>query len=98
MERVYAVGDAVSFPGPKMGHLAVEQGEVAAANVAAEVEGRTPEARYCHDLMLVIEEGGKDSIYLHQDLWEDGEPSVRQGHFWGWAKRVHERYWQRQHS
>lgn len=98
MERVYAVGDAVSFPGPKLGHLAVVQGEVAAANVAAEVEGRTPEARYRHELMLVIEEGGKDSLFLRQDLWEGGETSVRQGHFWDWAKRVQEKYWQRRHS
>jgi hypothetical protein len=49
-------------------------------------------------MMLVIDEGGRDSIYLHKGLWENGEGSVRQGRFWGWAKRVQERYWQSQHS
>jgi NADH dehydrogenase FAD-containing subunit len=41
-ERIYAVGDCVSFEGPKMGHMAVRQGEVAATNLAAEIEGREP--------------------------------------------------------
>ena len=36
-ERIYAVGDCVSFSGPKMGHMAVRQAEVAAANLAAEI-------------------------------------------------------------
>jgi NADH dehydrogenase FAD-containing subunit len=97
-ERMYAVGDAVSFLGPKMGHMAVRQGEVAAINLAAEIEGRVPEAQYQHELMLVIDAGGKDSIYLHQELWEEQEPSVKQSRFWHWAKRVQEKFWQEQHS
>ncbi len=47
-DRMYAAGDSVNFPGPKMGHMAVLQGEVAAANLAAEIEGREPEASYDH--------------------------------------------------
>ena len=39
-ERIYAAGDCVSFPGPKLGHMAVRQGEVAAANIRAEKIGR----------------------------------------------------------
>jgi len=97
-DRMYAAGDAVNFPGPKMGHMAVLQGEVAAANVAAGIEGRELAAEYNHELMLVIDEGGKDSIYLHKKLWEGGEPDVRQGRFWGWAKRSHAGYWPRLHA
>jgi sulfide:quinone oxidoreductase len=97
-ERMYAAGDAVSFEGPKMGHMAVRQGEVAAANVAAEIEGRAPESVYDHEMMLVIDEGGRDSIYLHKKMWTDEPISVRQGRFWSWAKRVHENYWQQRHS
>jgi sulfide:quinone oxidoreductase len=94
----YAVGDCVSFGGPKMGHMAVRQGEVAAANIAAEIEGRLPQAEYEHEMKLVIDEGGLDSIFVQQGLWTDEAASVKQGRFWGWAKRVHEKYWQHQHG
>ena len=97
-ERMYAVGDAVYFSGPKMGHMAVRQAEVAAANLADELEGRAPSVKYNHEITLVVDEGGKDSAYLHKGLWDDGGKTVRHGRFWGWAKRVHEKYWQAQHS
>ncbi|HEY6400360.1 MAG TPA: FAD-dependent oxidoreductase [Blastocatellia bacterium] len=90
-ERMYAAGDSVNFSGPKMGHMAVLQGEVAAANLAAEIEGREPEASYDHELMFVIDEGGGDSIY-------HGGAGMRQGRFWSWAKRAHARYWARLHD
>ncbi|MBD0372576.1 MAG: FAD-dependent oxidoreductase [Pyrinomonadaceae bacterium] len=93
-DRMYAVGDCVNFDGPKMGHMAVHQAEVAARNLAAEIEGRHPDAEYKHEMMLVIDEGGADSLYFHKALWdEDAESTVRQGRFWSWAKRVHEKYW-----
>ncbi len=98
VERVYAVGDCVNFEGPKMGHMAVREAEVAAANLAAEIEGRAPDAEYEHEMRLVIDEGGRDSIYLHKDMWSDEPGSVRQGHFWSWAKRVQETYFQARHS
>jgi sulfide:quinone oxidoreductase len=98
VEGMYAVGDAINFEGPKMGHMAVRQGEVAARNVAAEIEGETPDAEYDHEVRLVIDEGGEDAIYLHQKLWADEPASVRQGRFWSWAKRIQEKYWQQQHT
>jgi sulfide:quinone oxidoreductase len=97
IERAYAVGDCVSFSGPKMGHMAVRQAEVAAANVQAEVEGREPSALYTHEARLIIDTGDADALYLHQGLWEDEPHAVRQGRFWSWAKRVHEAYWQMEH-
>jgi len=98
VKRMYAVGDCVSFSGPKLGHMAVHQGEVAAANLAQEIKGLEPIATYNHELMLVIDEGGEDTIYLHKDLWVDEPATVRQGRFWDWAKRVHEKYWLARHS
>lgn len=98
VERMYAAGDCVSLPGPKMGHMAVSQGETAAANLAAELDGREPAARYEHELRLVIEEGGDSSIYFHKSLGDGREASVRQGRFWGWAKWAHERYWEGRHA
>lgn len=95
VDRMYAVGDCVSLPGPKMGHMAVNQAEVAARNLAAEIEGRPFNAEYKQEMMLVIDEGGSDSLYFHKALWDrDAEPTVRKGRFWSWAKRIHEKYWQ----
>jgi sulfide:quinone oxidoreductase len=96
-ERMYAVGDCVNFDGPKMGHMAVNQAEVAAANLAAEIAGHSPVSHYEHDLMMVIE-GDGDGIYFHKDLWTDEPASVRHGRFWSWAKRIHERYWEITHA
>ena len=86
---MYAVGDCVNFSGPKLGHMAVLQAEVAAANVSLEL---------VHEMMIVIDEGGKDEIYLHKDLWDGGPAKVKQGRFWSWAKRAHERYWLDRHA
>lgn len=97
-DRMYAVGDAVYFSGPKMGHMAVRQAEVAAANLAAELAGEAATARYEHELMLVVDEGGKDTAYLHKKLWDEGGKSVRHGRFWAWAKRAQEIYFRAQYS
>jgi NADH dehydrogenase FAD-containing subunit len=98
INRVYAVGDCVSFAGPKLGHMAVRQAEVAAENLAAEIEGKELSATYNHEAMMVIDVGEGDTIYFHKDLWS-GEPgTLRQGRFWSWAKRVHERYWEAKHG
>ena len=97
-EAIYAVGDCVNFEGPKMGHMAVRQGEVAAANLIAEIEGHEPVAHYSHEMRLVIEEPGGDSIYLHKDVWTDEPGTVKQSRFWSWAKRVQQRYWEHSHS
>ncbi len=97
-ERMYGVGDAVYFSGPKMGHMAVRQAEVAAENLVAEIEGREPAAHYKHEIALVVDEGGRDTVYLHKNLWEDGGRTVGRGRFWSWAKRAHEKYFQAQHS
>jgi sulfide:quinone oxidoreductase len=97
VERMYAVGDGVYFSGPKMGHMAVRQAEVAADNLAAELAGRPADSVYEHEMMLIVDEGGKDSIYFHKNLWGD-ETTVKQGRFWGWVKGVHARYFQSQHA
>jgi NADH dehydrogenase FAD-containing subunit len=98
VEKMYAVGDCVNFSGPKLGHMAVHQGEVAATNLALEIKGFEPIAAYNHELLLVIDEGGQDTIYLHKGLWVDEPAIVSQGRFWNWAKRIHEKYWLVRHS
>ena len=93
-ERVYAVGDCTNFNGPKLGHIAVRQAEVAAVNLAAEINGGLPVAHYHHEMRFVVDEIGTDSLYVHKELSTDEPATVRQGRFWTWAKRVHEKYWE----
>ena len=97
-ERMYAVGDCVNLHGPKMGHMAVRQAEVAATNLASEIDGHEPVSHYEHEMRFVIEGVGNDSLYLQKDLWTDEPSTVRQGRFWSWAKRVQQRYWEVTHS
>jgi len=98
VERMYAVGDCVNFSGPKMGHMAVRQGEVAAANVVAEINGCEPAAHYTHEMKMVIDSGDRDSMYVHKDLWTDEPATVREGRFWSWAKLAQEKFWETVHS
>jgi len=93
VDGMYAVGDCVNFTGPKMGHMAVRQAEVAATNLLAEIRGHEPVAHYEHEMRLVIEDSG-DSIYLHKDIWTNEPVTVRQGRFWSWAKRAQQKYWE----
>jgi sulfide:quinone oxidoreductase len=97
-ENMYAVGDCVNFRGPKLGHMAVHQAEIAASNVALQIRGLEPVALYNHEMMLIMDEGGQDSIYLHKGLWDEETTIVRQGRFWTWAKNIHEKYWLAKHS
>lgn len=97
-ERIYAVGDCVNFAGPKLGHMAVRQAEVAATNLAAEIEEHEPISHYSHEMRFVIDEAGSDGLYLHKDIWTDEPATIRQGRFWSWAKRVQKRYWEISHS
>jgi len=98
LENVYAVGDAVAFSGPKLGHMAVRQGHIAAANVIEEVNGREPSNEYYHEISTVVDVGDGDSIYLHYGIWDDNDISIQQGLFWHWAKGVHDRIWKAVHS
>lgn len=98
MERTYAVGDCVNFQGPKLGHMAVRQGEVVAENLIAEIQSRPLSAVYDHEMMLVIDAAGQDSIFLRKDLWSDDPADIKQGRFWAWAKRMEKRYWKAQHA
>jgi sulfide:quinone oxidoreductase len=97
-DRIFAAGDSVNFPGPKMGHMAVRQGDVAAANIVAEIEGRSPDSHYLHELKLIIDQGGNESILLHKQLWANDPGTLRQSAFWRWAKRIQQEYWELMHS
>lgn len=97
-EKTYAVGDIVAFTGPKLGHMAVREAEVAAANIISEIKGEEPVAEYYHEIATIIDAGGADSIYLHYGIWDDSLYRLKKGKFWGWAKEIHDRFWRAKHS
>jgi len=97
-ERVYAAGDCLSFKGPKLGHMAVRQGEVVAENLIAEIQGKTVVANYDHEMMLIIDAAGSESVFVQKDLWSDDHANIQHGRFWSWAKRKQESYWKAKHA
>jgi len=97
-DRIYAVGDCVSLPGPKMGHMAVQQAEIVSENVAAHVEHSPAYVHYNHELMLVIDAGGKESTFVQKDMSNDEPATIHSNRFWSWAKHAQERYWKSKHG
>ena len=67
-------------------------------NLAAEIEGNEPISHYSHELKLVIDEAGSDSIYLQKDIWKEEPATIKRGRFWSWAKRAQKEYWQLSHA
>ncbi len=98
LPNAFAAGDVVAFSGPKFAHMAVRQAEVAAANLAAKIKGLEPDTEYYHEIATIIDSGGADSIYLHYGIWDDSIYKLKKGHFWGWAKGVHDKLWQARHN
>ena len=49
-------------------------------------------------MMLVIDSGANDSIFVHKDLWTDEPAELQQNRFWGWAKQKQEMYWKAKHA
>ena len=98
LPKAYAVGDIVAFSGPKLAHMAVRQAEVAAANLAAELNGEQPSMEYYHEIATIIDSGGSDSIYLHYGIWDDALYRLKKGLFWGLAKDAHDKLWRARHS
>jgi sulfide:quinone oxidoreductase len=98
VEGIYAAGDCVSFAGPKMGHMAIGQGEVVAENLAAEIAGKALSAHYNHEMTLVVDAGKNESVFVQKNLDSDDQAQIQSSRFWGWAKRKQEQYWKAAHA
>ena len=95
--RIYAVGDIIDLPGPKLAFMAVRQGEIAADNIVSEIEGRKPVRDYKHEVTAIIDQGGADTIFLHYAIWDRSDYSLKHGTIWSWVKWFHEKLWQGSH-
>jgi sulfide:quinone oxidoreductase len=99
---VYAVGDitgiplAIGKPLPKAGVLAHGQAETVAANIAAEIEGRAPAARFAGDGACFIEIGAGRAGYGSGNFYTEPAPRMRlrpPGRLLHWGKVLYEKYW-----
>jgi len=97
VEGVYAVGDIVDLPGPKLAQMAVRQAKTAAANIASEIRGKEPAEHYYHEIATIIDAGGADSIYLHYGIWDEQEYRLKKGRFWSYVKQLHDKLWRVHH-
>lgn len=95
---IYAVGDIVDLPGPKLAQMAVRQAEVAALNIISEIKGKELKDYYYHEIATIIDEGGADSIYLHYGVWDESLYRLKKGKFWGLVKKIHDKLWRAAHE
>ena len=95
-ERVYVAGDAGSFPGPdwmpKQAHMADLQAEAAAANLAAELRGGTPEKTFRVELVCIVDSYDTGMLVARRGNLNVVTPSSPVFH---WAKRGFERVYLR---
>ncbi|MET1124874.1 MAG: FAD/NAD(P)-binding oxidoreductase [Archaeoglobaceae archaeon] len=92
-DNVYAVGDATNLPVSKAGSVAHFEAEVVAENIAAEIKGLPPTARYNGKAMCFIETGFSEATYMWFDY--DTPPRlVKPNKFIHWMKLAYNRmYW-----
>ncbi|HFQ16077.1 MAG TPA: NAD(P)/FAD-dependent oxidoreductase [Rhodobacteraceae bacterium] len=83
-ERTYVAGDAGSFPGPdwmpKQAHMADLQAEAAAANLIAELQGRSPDQKFRVELMCIIDDNAKGAMVVRTEKFNLALPSVGLAH------------------
>lgn len=64
--NVYSVGDAVAFPGPKSGRMAVLQAYVAAHNLARAIAGASGRKEYKSHLLCIMELGAGRALFAYR--------------------------------
>jgi sulfide:quinone oxidoreductase len=92
-DDVYVVGDATNLPISKAGSVAHFEAEVVAENIAAEIKGLPPTARYFGKAMCFIETGFDQATYIWFD-YETPPRIVKPNKFIHWMKIAYNRaFW-----
>lgn len=71
--NIYAIGDCVGLPGPKQGHLALMQAQVAAEHLAWRINQKGQVRAYLPEFKCVMDLGGKQGLYVYSQWMSDGE-------------------------
>ena len=97
-ERVYAVGDAGSFPGPdsmpKQAHMADLQARAAAGNLAEELAGRPARHGFKVEMICIVDDLACGTLIWRNEQRNALLPRSRALH---WAKRFYEWKYLRQY-
>ncbi len=92
-DNIYVVGDATNLPVSKAGSVAHFEAEVVAENLAAQIKGLPPTARYFGKAMCFIETGFSEATYIWFD-YETPPRFVKPNKFIHWMKLAYNRmYW-----
>lgn len=106
--NVFAIGDAaaIALPGrwkpdaplslPKAGVFAHAQGEIVAANIAADINGRAPNAAFDGNGYCMVEVGDGAAAMGAGNFYATPNPAVKleqPSAFWHWGKVLFEKYW-----
>lgn len=87
-ERVYVAGDSGSFPGPdwmpKQAHMADLQAQAAARNLAAELQGKEPQATFRVELICIVDTNDSGMLVVRTENRNIVLPAIRPFH---WMKR-----------
>lgn len=103
-DGVFALGDAsaIAIAGgkflPKAGVFAEAEAVVVAANIAADLAGRTPTARFDGKGACFVELGDGRATFAGGDFYAPDAPEItlrRAGRHWHLAKVAFEKYWMR---
>lgn len=103
-EGVYALGDIAGIKLvsgmmlPKAGVFAHHQAETVAANLAAEIAGGAPAARFDGRGYCFLELGEGKAGFANGQFYAEPKPMVKMhspGRLWHWGKVLFERYWLR---
>jgi sulfide:quinone oxidoreductase len=103
-DGVYAIGDITAIPIaggkflPKAGVFAEAEADVVAANIAAELTGRSATATFDGTGGCFVELGAGRAAFAAGDFYASDGPQIRlrrPGRHWHLAKVAFERYWMR---
>jgi sulfide:quinone oxidoreductase len=101
-ENIFAIGDVTritvngSVELPKVGVLAVNQGEVVAHIIARRIHNREPLKRFTGAGYCFLETGNGRAGYINADFYASPEPRLvfhEPSVGYHWAKVVYEKYW-----
>ncbi|MCV2878002.1 FAD-dependent oxidoreductase [Sedimentimonas flavescens] len=95
-DAIWVAGDAGSYPGPdwmpKQAHQADLQAKAAAANIAAVLQGRSPDATFVAELICIMDSLDKGMLVFRRGKLNIVLPALRPLH---WVKRMFERHYLR---
>lgn len=79
--NIYAIGDCIALPGPKQGHLALMQAQIAAEHLAWRINQKGDVRAYLPEFKCVMDLGGGEGLYIYSQYMSDGDViEIMRGH------------------